>query len=135
VGGGTGFGPLKGMIEHALHVGITQPIHVFMGVRALRDLYMKDMVKPWQQHGVKFTPVLSAPMDEDNWQDETGFVHAAVARAYKDMSGFDIYMSGPPPMVHAAVDLFTQQGALKEHMFSDAFEYSADAIKGIEAKK
>jgi len=135
VGGGTGFGPLKGMIEHALHVGLNQPIHVFMGVRALRDLYMKDMVKPWEQKGVKFTPVLSEPMAEDNWQGETGFVHEAVARAYEDMSAFDIYMSGPPPMVHAAVELFTKNGAAREHMFSDAFEYSADALKGIKAKK
>jgi len=135
VGGGTGFGPLKGIIEHALHIGIKQPIYVFMGVRALRDLYMQDMVKPWIQKGVKFTPVLSDPMEEDNWQGETGFVHEVVAKTYDDMSGFDIYMSGPPPMVHAAVDLFTQKGASREHMFSDAFEYSADALKGIEAKK
>jgi CDP-4-dehydro-6-deoxyglucose reductase, E3 len=135
VGGGTGFGPLKGMIEHALYVGINQPIYVFMGVRALRDLYMQDMVKPWEQKGIKFTPVLSDPMKEDNWQGETGFVHEAVAEMYDDLSGFDIYMSGPPPMVHAAVDLFTTKGASREHMFSDAFEYSSDALKGIEAKK
>jgi CDP-4-dehydro-6-deoxyglucose reductase len=135
VGGGTGFGPLKAIIEHALYVGIARPIHVFMGVRALRDLYMKDMVKLWLQQGIKFTPVLSAPMQADNWRNEIGFVHEAVSRVYADMSSFDIYMSGPPPMVHAAVNLFAQQGALKEHMFSDAFEYSADAIKGIEAKK
>jgi len=135
VGGGTGFGPLKGIIEHALHTSISQPIYVFMGVRALRDLYMQDMVKPWIQKGIEFTAVLSDPMEEDNWQGETGFVHEVVAKAYDDMSGFDIYMSGPPPMVHAAVDLFTQKGALREHMFSDAFEYSADALKGIEAKK
>ena len=135
VGGGTGFGPLKGMIEHALHVGLNQSIHVFMGVRALRDLYMKDMVKPWERKGVKFTAVLSEPMEEDNWQDEIGYVHEAVAKVYDDMSNFDIYMSGPPPMVHAAVDLFTQKGASREHMYSDAFEYSADALKGIEQKK
>ena len=135
VGGGTGFGPLKGMIEHAIHVGITQPIHVFMGVRALRDLYMKDMVKPWQEKGIKFTAVLSEPADQDNWKGEVGYVHEAVAKVYNDMSGFDIYMSGPPPMVHAAVELFTRKSALRDHMFSDAFEYSADALKAIQSKK
>ena len=135
VGGGTGFGPLKGMVEHALHVGINQPIHVFMGVRARRDLYMEKAVKDWEKQGVKFTAVLSEPKAEDDWQGESGFVHDVVAKTYSDMSGFDIYISGPPPMVHAAADLFSQQGALTEHMFSDAFEYSADALKGIEAKK
>ena len=135
VGGGTGFGPLKSMIEHALHTDLKQPIHVFMGVRALRDLYMKEMVKPWEEKGIKFIPVLSEPADEDNWQGETGYVHEVVANTYADMSGYDIYMSGPPPMVHAAVDLFTEKGGLREHMFSDAFEYSADALKGIKGKK
>ena len=135
VGGGTGFGPLKGMIEHALHIGLKQPMHVFMGVRALRDFYMKDMVLAWQQQGIKFTPVLSDPTDEDQWQGETGFVHEAVARHYTDMSELDIYMSGPPLMVQASVALFSQQSAAKEHMYSDAFEYSADALKAIQEKK
>jgi len=137
MGGGTGFGPLKAMIEHIEHVKFGQPIHLFMGVRALRDLYMDDMAKQWIQKNknLSFTPVLSDPMVEDNWQGDTGFVHQVVARKFKDLSAFDIYMSGPPPMVNAAVELFSQQGALKENMFSDAFEYSADATQAIAAKK
>ena len=74
IGGGTGFGPLKAMIEHIEHVGFNQPIHMFMGVRALRDLYMNDMAKHWIKNNsnLTFTAVLSDPMDEDNWQGETG---------------------------------------------------------------
>ena len=137
IGGGTGFGPLKAMLEHIEHVGFDQPVHLFMGVRALRDLYMGDMTKQWIQNNklLNFTPVLSDPMEEDNWQGETGFVHQVVANKFADLSAFDIYMSGPPPMVNAAVDLFTKQGAEKINMFSDAFEYSADAIQAIAAKK
>ena len=135
VGGGTGFGPIKAMIEHAIYVGLKRPIHVFMGVRALRDLYMSDLVKGWQDEGVEFTPILSEPMEEDNWQGETGYVHEAVAKAYSDLSEFDIYMCGPPPMVTAAVELFSRQGAPVTQMYSDAFEYSKDAQKAIEANK
>ncbi len=135
VGGGTGFGPIKAMIEHAIYVGLKQPIHVFMGVRALRDLYMGDLIKAWQEKGIKFTPILSEPLDGDNWQGETGFVHEAVANAYSDLSGFDIYMCGPPPMVTAAVELFSKQKAITDQMYSDAFEYSKDAQKAIEANK
>ena len=137
MGGGTGFGPLKAMIEHIDYVNFSQPIHLFMGVRALRDLYMDEMAAQWikKNPNLKFTAVLSDPMDEDNWQGETGFVHQAVANHYSNLSAFDIYMSGPPPMVNAAVELFTQQGSTKENMFSDAFEYSADATQGIAAKK
>lgn len=137
VGGGTGFGPLKAMIEHIEYVKFDQPVHLFMGVRALQDLYMDDMVKQWiaNNKNLSFTPVLSEPMEEDNWNGETGFVHQVVAKQFSDMSGYDIYMSGPPPMVNAAVDLFTQQGASKDNMYSDAFEYSADATQAIAAKQ
>ena len=135
VGGGTGFGPIKAMVEHANYVGLKQPIHLFMGVRALRDLYMKDMAQIWSDdNNISFTPVLSQPMAEDDWQGETGYVHEAVARSYKDLSGFDIYLCGPPPMINSAVELFIKQGADKEHIFSDAFEYSEDARKALEGQ-
>lgn len=134
MGGGTGFGPLKAMLEHMLHIGTEQSVHMFMGVRALRDLYMADMVKAWQHAGInlKFTPVLSEPRPEDNWLGETGFVHQAVLRTYPDLSAFDIYMSGPPPMINAAVAEFDKHGADRAHMFSDAFTYSADATRALQ---
>lgn len=137
VGGGTGFGPLKAMIEHIEHIGYGQSVHLFMGVRALRDLYMNDMVNDWLNNNPKliFTPVLSDPQPDDDWQGETGFVHQSVARHYADLSGYDIYISGPPPMVNASVDLFIQQGATKDAMFSDAFEYSTDAIQALADKQ
>ena len=136
VGGGTGFGPIKAIIEHAIYVGLTQPFHIFMGVRALRDLYMDDLVQEWLKNNknISFTPVLSAPADEDKWQGETGYVHEIVAKTFKDLSGFDIYLCGPPPMINAAVEQFMKQGAKKENMFSDAFEYSEDALKALEGK-
>lgn len=137
MGGGTGFGPLKAMIEHIEFTDFNQPVYLFMGVRALRDLYMRDMVEQWisNNSNLHFTAVLSDPMEGDNWQGKNGFVHQAVADKFPDLSAFDIYMSGPPPMVNAAVELFSKIGATKENMFSDAFEYSSDAIKAIAAKK
>ncbi|VAW68235.1 2-polyprenylphenol hydroxylase and related flavodoxin oxidoreductases / CDP-6-deoxy-delta-3,4-glucoseen reductase-like [hydrothermal vent metagenome] len=137
MGGGTGFGPLKAMIEHIEHVGFNQPVHLFMGVRALRDLYMSDMIEQWiaKNNKLSFTPVLSDPQNEDNWPGETGFVHQVVAQQFPHLSEFDIYMSGPPPMVNAAVELFTAQGASKDNMYSDAFEYSSDANQAIAANK
>ena len=133
MGGGTGFGPLKAIIEHAVYTGFSRPIHLYMGVRALRDLYMQDMVEGWlkQCANLRFIAVLSDALPEDNWQGETGFVHDIVARDHADLSPFDIYMSGPPPMINAALEVFLVQGAQREHMFSDAFEYSVDAAAAI----
>lgn len=126
MGGGTGFAPLKGMIEHAFHTGSGRPIHLFWGVRALRDLYLADLPEQWRARhsNFRFTPVLSDPMPEDNWHGATGYVHEQVLREYPDLSGYDVYLSGPPAMVYTARDAFVEAGLAQDRVFSDAFEYN-----------
>ena len=126
VGGGTGFAPLKAMIEHAFHVGVDRPMHLYWGVRTRLDLYLPDLPLAWARAHPHFsyTPVLSAP--DPDWQGRTGFVHAAVAADHPDLSGYDCYLSGPPPMVDAGRIAFSANGLPGEHLYSDAFEYAAD---------
>ncbi|MCU0835113.1 MAG: CDP-6-deoxy-delta-3,4-glucoseen reductase [Chromatiaceae bacterium] len=127
MGGGTGFAPLKGMIEHAFHTGIERPIHLYWGVRARRDIYLPDLPTQWvREHAnFAFTPVLSEP--DGDWDGRTGFVHEAVIADHPDMSGFDVYMSGPPIMVESGRRAFEDRGLSMDHMYSDAFEYAADS--------
>ena len=133
IGGGTGYAPLNGMLEHAHQLEMKNQFHLFCGVRAKRDLYMQDQLDALlkKMPNLNFSPVLSEPEASDNWDGETGFVHEAVLKQFDDLSGFDIYMSGPPPMVNAAKAAFIKQGANEDQMFSDAFEYSADAQQKI----
>jgi CDP-4-dehydro-6-deoxyglucose reductase len=131
--GGTGFAPLKGMLEHAFYIGFEQPIHLFWGVRSKRDLYMDELPGLWQeQHpNFKYTPVLSEPLAEDQWQHASGLVHETLMTRYLDLSKFDIYMSGPPAMIEAATCAFDAQGAQADHMYSDAFEFASDVLDKI----
>jgi len=126
--GGTGFAPIKGMIEHAFAAGISRPMHLYWGARARRDLYMEALPEQWlKEHpNFSYTPVLSEPMPEDSWQGRTGYVHEAVIQDYPDLGGYDIYASGPPVMVYAGRDAFPAQGMDLEHYYSDAFEYNKD---------
>jgi len=137
MGGGTGFAPLKGMLEHAFFINFERPIHLFCGARAKRDLYMDEVVQLWlnQHKNLKYTAVLSDPPEEDNWQGETGFVHESVVKHYPDLSGFDVYLSGPPPMVKAGMDLFYEKGLPETQIYSDSFEYSDDALKAMGIQK
>jgi CDP-4-dehydro-6-deoxyglucose reductase len=137
MGGGTGFAPLKGMLEHVFYTGTDRKIHLFCGVRAKRDLYMHTMVQQWlkQHKNLKYTPVLSEPRKEDDWQGETGFVHESVVKHYPDLSGFDVYLSGPPPMVKAGMELFYEKGLPETQIYSDSFEYSDDALKAMGIQK
>jgi len=127
MGGGTGFAPIKGMIEHAFHVRIDRPMHLYWGVRSRRDLYLPDLPVQWarEHRNLTFTPVLSEP--DADWEGRTGFVHEVVVADHPDMSGFDVYMSGPPVMVDAGRAAFEARGLTMDHMFSDAFEYAADS--------
>ena len=131
--GGTGFSPLKGMLEHAFYVGFDRPIHLFWGVRSKRDLYMDELPRQWQEQHANFryTAVLSEPKAEDHWQHATGLVHEALMEQYPDLSPFDIYMSGPPAMIEAATHAFASRGGQPDHMYSDAFEFASDVLEKI----
>lgn len=126
IGGGTGFAPLKSMLEHAFNVGIQRPMHLYWGVRSRVDLYLDALPRHWveQQAHFRYTPVLSAPQPQDNWSGRTGWVHAAVTADYADLSGYDVYMSGPPAMIAAAKPAFAAQGLPPEQLFYDSFEFS-----------
>lgn len=126
--GGTGYAPLKGMLEHAFHIGISRPIHLFWGVRSRRDLYAHEQISRWAREHANFhyTPVLSEPLAEDAWEGETGLVLGALLEHYPEPAGYDIYMSGPPAMVEAGRKSFLGRGVSQEQMFADAFEFAAD---------
>ncbi len=132
--GGTGFAPLKGMLEHAFYTGFDRPIHLFWGVRAQPDLYLDALPRGWQEQypHFRYTPVLTEPeQSSPPWQGATGLVTEAVVEAYPQLSGHDIYMSGPPAMIESATPLFVAHGAELAHMYSDAFEFAQDVLDKI----
>ena len=124
--GGTGFAPIKGQIEHAIHIGDKRPMQLYWGVRSERDLYQGKLAQQWadQNDNFSFIPVLSEP--DADWSGRSGFVHDAVLADHPDMSGFDVYMAGPPVMVNAGKYEFMQAGLSIDHMFSDSFDFAAD---------
>jgi CDP-4-dehydro-6-deoxyglucose reductase len=126
--GGTGFAPIKGIIEHSLAQHINRPMHLYWGVRSLRDLYLDELPKRWaaEHDHIRYTPVLSAPLPEDDWQGRTGLVHQAIADDHEELSAYEIYAAGPPQMVRSGYEVFKQRGLTPDHYFSDAFEYAKD---------
>ena len=47
-----------------------------------------------------------------------------VLENHADLSGYDIYVCGPPPMVNAVVKTFPEQGLNRKQLFSDSFEFA-----------
>jgi len=125
VASGTGFAPIKAIIEHALHVGLRRAMHLYWGARKLSGLYMLDMARQWEVSGVKFNPVLSEPLPADNWQGRTGLVHQAVMEDFGDLSEFEVYACGAPAMIEAARNEFISMRKLPEgSFFSDMFTFA-----------
>jgi CDP-4-dehydro-6-deoxyglucose reductase, E3 len=127
VASGTGFAPIKAMIENALHKGVTRPMTLYWGGRRKADLYLTELAQSWaRDHDIAYVPVLSEAPPEDNWNGRTGFVHRAVMEDFPDLSGYQVYACGTPLMVDAARrDFTTACGLPEEEFYSDSFTPAA----------
>lgn len=129
MGGGTGFAPLKSMIEELIETGDERPVQLFWGVQSEADLYARSQIERWcDAHPVlRFIPVLIDP--DAHWQGERGFVHEAVVRQVGNLDEHDVYMSGPPAMVKAGRDAFLAAGVSEDRLFYDSFDFAPDVPK------
>lgn len=128
---GTGFAPVKAIVEHALHLRTPRQMLLYWGARVKSDLYMSELPEHWtaEHNNFRYVPVLSEPLATDNWKGRTGLVHEAVMNDIPDMSGCQVYACGAPVMCEAAHRDFTSQCGLPEdEFFSDAFTPSAPPI-------
>ena len=126
---GTGFAPLKALLEHMQHCGITRPVTLYWGGRRPADLYMDDWVQAQcaAMPHVRYVPVVSDALPEDAWQGRTGFVHRAVLEDFPDLSGHQVYACGAPIVVDSAQrDFCAQAGLPADEFFADAFTSEAD---------
>lgn len=133
VAGGTGFAPLKALVEHFLFLRSARPIHFYWGARTDADLYLPALPAQWmQQHpAFHFTAALSAPSAADGARHRTGLVHEAVLADFARLDEVDVYMSGPPAMIDAARRGFVQAGLPEARLYYDSFEYAPDVLAAI----
>lgn len=126
---GTGFAPIKGLLEHMQHQGITRPVSLYWGGRRPEDLYMHSWLQDLQARmpSLRYVPVVSDALPEDQWSGRTGYVHQAVLDDFADLSGHEVYACGAPVVVEAARTSYIGQRALPEEaFFADAFTSAAD---------
>jgi CDP-4-dehydro-6-deoxyglucose reductase len=126
---GTGFAPIKALIEHMQERQITRPATLFWGGRRPHDLYMDDWVRTQcsTMPHLSYVPVVSDALPEDKWQGRTGFVHQAVLEDIPDLSGYQVYACGAPVVVESAQRDFSDLAGLDEaEFFADSFTSEAD---------
>ncbi len=124
VAGGTGFAPIKGIIEHMINTKIERPVTLYRGARQPNDLYLDDLCQRWANllPQFQYVPVISGTAP--NWQGRTGLVHQAVLDDYADLAQYEAYVCGAPGMVDIAKQTFSQQGLAEDGFYSDAFTFA-----------
>jgi CDP-4-dehydro-6-deoxyglucose reductase len=126
---GTGFAPVKALVEHLMHLKSARPVRLYWGGRRPQDLYMDELCLAWTttMPDFQYVPVISDALPEDGWTGRTGYVHAAVMQDIPNMSGWQVYACGAPVMVDAARSEYVAQcGLPAEEFFADAFTTEAD---------
>jgi len=126
--GGTGFAPIKSVIEHAIHSQIERPMKLYWGARDRAGLYLPELPLRWatEYAHIEYFPVLSAAGASDSWTGRVGLVHQAVLDDYADLSAYQVYACGAPAMIDAARGEFIARGLPAEEFFADAFTFAAD---------
>ena len=128
---GTGFAPIKAIIEHMQFKGITREATLYWGGRRPADLYQSAWIeaKLAEMPNLRYVPVVSNALPDDAWTGRTGFVHEAVLQDIPDLSGHEVYACGAPIVIESARRDYTGQASLREEaFFADAFTSAADKV-------
>ena len=125
---GTGFAPIKAMIEHLKFKASARPAVLYWGGRRPADLYMNDWVQARlaEMPNLRYVPVISEALPEDAWTGRTGFVHKAVLEDLADLSGHQVYACGAPIVVDSAQAAYIAAGLPAEEFFADSFVTEKD---------
>ena len=129
---GTGFAPIKALIEHMQFQGITRSATLYWGGRRPEDLYLDDWVQArlLEMPNLQYVPVISNATPEDAWTGRTGFVHRAVIEDFPDLSGYQVYACGAPIVVESARKDYSELAGLpEEEFYADSFITEADKAK------
>jgi len=123
IAGGTGFGPIKAIIENLILMNSSRTVYLYWGVRTEQDFYL-NLPSEWSEKhsNISFIPVLSEP--DSSWSGMSGYVHEVVMKDFENLIDFEVYACGPPVMVKAAAKSCIENNLKKENFFSDSFEYA-----------
>ncbi|ETF01537.1 flavin oxidoreductase [Advenella kashmirensis W13003] len=126
---GTGFAPIKSIVEDAVRRKLARPMVLYWGARRAEDLYRIELPRKWEAQlpWFSFVPVLSEPGSAEQWQGRTGFVHQAAMDDIPTLAHFEVYACGAPGMISAArQDFVYERGLDRDAFYCDAFVSTAE---------
>ena len=126
---GTGFAPIKAIIEHMQFKHSQRHAVLYWGCRSKADLYLHEWAlnAAAAMPNLTYIPVLSEPKPEDDWCGRTGLVHQAVMHDHPNLMNHQVYACGAPIMVESAQrDFVMKSGLPDDEFYADSFTSEAD---------
>jgi CDP-4-dehydro-6-deoxyglucose reductase len=120
---GTGFAPVRAILETRLSERMTGPVSLYWGGRSANDLYLEDVAREWARlhDNFRFIPVLSRSV-QGIGDARRGRVQQAVMEDFDSLAEVDVYACGSPAMITDARDTFiAQRGLRRDAFFADPF--------------
>lgn len=133
IAGGSGLSSPQSMVLDLLEHGDSRNITLFQGARNLAELYNRELFEGLAREydNFSYVPALDSPLEEDDWQGFSGYVHeAAIAHFDGQFAGHKAYLCGPPPMIDAAITALMRGRLFERDIYMERFLTAADGAEG-----
>jgi CDP-4-dehydro-6-deoxyglucose reductase/ferredoxin-NAD(P)+ reductase (naphthalene dioxygenase ferredoxin-specific) len=124
--GGSGLAPILSITRTLLQARPAADIHLFLGVRAERDVYLETTLHDLARThpGLRVHIALSEP--DPSTRRPTGHLDHLVSNVISSAAGARCYVAGPPVMVEAVRSALVALDARPDRIHADAFFTSAE---------
>ena len=112
------------------HIKSSKNIINITGIESVEDI--KKLRDKWNKdYKFDFIPVLNMEPEDSNWQGGRGLVtdyfeNEIIKKDNIDVSNWQGYLCGPPPMIDAACEVLEKNGIKSDEIFYDKFTDSRD---------
>ncbi|AEG92764.1 FAD-binding oxidoreductase [Ramlibacter tataouinensis] len=124
VAGGTGFAPVKSLLDDLVKKRVRRPVTLIWGGRNRAGLYLLGAVERWrlQLPGFSFLPAVEDAADAQALGGFHGRVDQALLAHCPSLAGWEVYCCGAPAMVAAVRQACVAgRGLAPQRFHSDAF--------------
>lgn len=123
VAGGTGFAPVKSILDDMARRKVQRPITLIWGAREAAGLYLPSAIDKWRRQWpqLRYVPALSEALDTHLPDAFAGRVDAALRAHCPDLAGHVLHCCGAPAMVDAVRATAMAAGLAPADFHADAF--------------
>ncbi|MDD0813188.1 2Fe-2S iron-sulfur cluster-binding protein [Curvibacter sp. HBC28] len=126
VAGGTGLASVLSVVRGAVAAGMSNPIHLYLGVRSPREMYGLAWLDQLRSTHPSLQVHVVMASGADVHQQRRGLVTQAIEQDHPSLQGWQAYVCGSPPMVESTTLLALRKGMEAVHLHAEAFYMQAD---------